>query len=241
MANKRMFNLNLIDTDLFLEMPISSQNLYFHLGMRADDEGFVGNPKKIIRTIGANEDDLRVLITKNFVIPFETGVIVIRHWKLNNYLRNDRKQDTIYQYEKSLLVENNNVYELGIPNDNQMSTNCPPRIDKNSIDKDNICPSKDEQDNPPLKETELADNFDKIWKLYPRKDGKNTAYRHYKSWLEGKMYAGRKVKLDNKQMWYATKKYADLVEREKIDKQYIKMGSTFFNEAIMGFVEEEKQ
>ena len=73
MANKRMFNLNLIDTDLFLEMPISSQNLYFHLGMRADDEGFVGNPKKIIRTIGANEDDLRVLITKNFVIPFETG------------------------------------------------------------------------------------------------------------------------------------------------------------------------
>ena len=104
----------------------------------------------------------------------------------------------------------------------------------------NICSSKDEQDNSPLKETELADNFDKIWKLYPRKDGKNTAYRHYKAWLEGKMYAGRKIKLDNKQMWYATKKYADLVEREKIDKQYIKMGSTFFNEAIMEFVEEEK-
>lgn len=105
----------------------------------------------------------------------------------------------------------------------------------------NICPSKDEQDNSSLKETELADNFDKIWNLYPRKDGKNTAYRHYKAWLEGKMYAGRKVKLDNKQMWYATKKYADLVEREKIDKQYIKMGSTFFNEAIMEFVEEERK
>ena len=127
-------------------------------------------------------------------------------------------------------VENTYAHTLKTTEQNNPST-------KNNI---YICPSEDEQDNPPLKETELADNFDKIWKLYPRKDGKNTAYRHYKAWLEGKMYAGRKVKLNNKQMWYATKKYADLVEKEKIDKQYIKMGSTFFNEAIMEFVEEEK-
>ena len=128
-------------------------------------------------------------------------------------------------------VENTHTHTLKTTEQNNPST------------KDNIYiyPSEDGQENPPLKETELADNFDKIWKLYPRKDGKNTAYRHYKAWLEGKMYAGRKVKLDNKQMWYATKKYADLVEREKIDKQYIKMGSTFFNEAIMEFVEEEKK
>lgn len=86
---------------------------------------------------------------------------------------------------------------------------------------------------------ELADNFDKIWKLYPRKDGKNTAFAHYKAWLKGKKYAGRTVKLTNKQMWFATKKYADLMEENKTEKQYIKMGSTFFNEAIMEYVEEE--
>ena len=86
---------------------------------------------------------------------------------------------------------------------------------------------------------ELADNFDKIWSLYPRKDGKNTAFNHYKSWLKGKKYAGRIVKLTNKQMWFATKKYADLMEEQKREKQYIKMGSTFFNETIMEYVEDE--
>jgi len=104
--------------------------------------------------------------------------------------------------------------------------------------KEYICPSNDEQDNP-LKE--LADNFDKIWSIYPRKDGKNTAFNHYKAWLKGKKYAGRTVKLSNKQMWLATKKYADLMEENKTDKQYIKMGSTFFNEAIMEFVEDESE
>ena len=94
MARKRMFDLEVVDTDLFLEMPQSTQNLYFHLGMRADDDGFVSNPKKIIRTIGANEDDLKILFSKQFVIPFESGIVVIRHWKLNNYLRKDRHTDT---------------------------------------------------------------------------------------------------------------------------------------------------
>lgn len=99
----------------------------------------------------------------------------------------------------------------------------------------NICPSEDAHN---LSLTELADNFDKIWKLYPRKDGKNTAFNHYKSWLNGKKYAGRTIKLTNRQMWFATKKYADLIVKEKVEKQYIKMGSTFFNEAIMEYVEE---
>lgn len=84
---------------------------------------------------------------------------------------------------------------------------------------------------------ELADNFDKIWKLYPRKDGKNTAFNHYKAWLKGKKYAGRIVKLDNRQMWYAVAIYAYKVEEKAIEKQFIKMGSTFFNEAIMEYVE----
>lgn len=127
MARKRMFDIEIVDTDLFLEMPQSTQNLYFHLGMRADDDGFVSNPKKIIRAIGANEDDLKILITKKFIIPFETGVIVIRHWKINNYLRNDRYTETIYKDEKRMLQEDENgVYnlnvEIGIPNVNQRYT-----------------------------------------------------------------------------------------------------------------------
>lgn len=101
----------------------------------------------------------------------------------------------------------------------------------------NICPSDDEQDSSSSKE--LANNFDKIWQLYPRKDGKNTAFNHYKAWLKGKQYAGRIIKLTDRQMWFATKEYADLVAKEKIEKRYIKMGSTFFNEAIMKYVEEE--
>lgn len=123
MARKRMFDIEIVDTDLFLEMPQSTQNLYFHLGMRADDDGFISNPKKIIKGIGANEDDLKILITKKFVIPFESGVIVIRHWKINNYLRKDRYTETLYKDEKRQLIEDENgVYSLGIPHDNQRYT-----------------------------------------------------------------------------------------------------------------------
>lgn len=103
-----------------------------------------------------------------------------------------------------------------------------------------ILPIDDEkQDEEEGSIKELADNFDKIWQIYPRKDGKNTAFNHYKAWLKGRNYAGRIVKLDNKQMWYATKRYADLVAKNKTEKQYIKMGSTFFNDAIMEYVEVE--
>ena len=88
MAQKRMFSLQIVDTDAFLDMPLSTQALYFHFGMRADDEGFVGNPRRLIRMLGVSEDDYKLLIAKSFVIPFESGVCVIKHWKMNNYLQN---------------------------------------------------------------------------------------------------------------------------------------------------------
>lgn len=143
MARKRMFDLEIVDTDLFLEMPQSTQNLYFHLGMRADDDGFVSNPKKIIRTIGANDDDLKILLTKQFIIPFESGIVVIRHWKLNNYLRKDRYVETIYKEEKKQLSEDENgVYNLnvtvGIPNGNQNATNGIHSIVENSKEENSI-------------------------------------------------------------------------------------------------------
>ena len=111
MAEKRMFAKTIIDSDAFLDMPVSSQALYFHLSMRADDEGFLNNPKKIQRLIGGSDDDLNILIAKNFIIPFESGVIVIKHWKIHNCIRKERLHPTVYQEERnSLSVKNNGAY-----------------------------------------------------------------------------------------------------------------------------------
>lgn len=99
---RRMFSPTVVSTDLFLEMPISTQALYFHLGMGADDDGFVG-PKRIMRMIGASEDDLKILTVKKFVIPFESGVIVIRHWKVNNLVRKDWYRPSTHTEEKKAL------------------------------------------------------------------------------------------------------------------------------------------
>ncbi len=114
MANKRMFSLNVVDADRFLEMPVSAQALYFHLGMHGDDDGFVSSPQKITRSVGCNADDLRLLAVKNFIIPFDSGVVVITDWKRNNTLRNDRYIATDYKLEKALLTEDKSgKYILG--------------------------------------------------------------------------------------------------------------------------------
>ena len=136
MAQRRMFNKTITNNDNFLEMPDSSQNLYFHLSMNADDDGFIDNWKSIMRMTGHKEDDLKVLIAKQYIIPFESGVIVIRHWRLNNYLRRDRYTSTSYIKElNQLTVDNNNIYNLdtkGIPSNN------PDKISIDKISKDNI-------------------------------------------------------------------------------------------------------
>jgi len=113
MANRRMFSLKIIDTDLFLDMPTSSRLLYFDLSMRADDDGFVSSPKKIIKMTGASEDDLKILIVKKFLIPFENGVCVIKHWKIHNYIQKDRYSPTLYFEEKKELKTNkDNSYQV---------------------------------------------------------------------------------------------------------------------------------
>jgi len=98
-----MFSLQIVDTDAFLEMPMSSQLLYFHFAMRADDEGFVGNPKKIIKMVGSNEDDFKVLIAKRFLLAFESGIVVIKHWLIHNSIRLDRFNPTSHQKEKAQI------------------------------------------------------------------------------------------------------------------------------------------
>ena len=120
-----MFAKTIIDSDLFLDMPSSTQCLYFHLSMRADDDGFINNPKKIQRMVGSGDDDLKLLIAKNFIIPFESGVVVIKHWKIHNYIQKDRYKETLYKDEKlQLSTGKNKEYILGIPNDNNMDTKC---------------------------------------------------------------------------------------------------------------------
>ena len=104
MAERRMFAKRIIDSDAFLDMPLSTQSLYFHLSMRADDEGFINNPKRIQRMIGASDDDCKLLIAKGFILVFETGVIVIKHWKIHNYIQKDRFNPTIRLEEKKEIV-----------------------------------------------------------------------------------------------------------------------------------------
>lgn len=127
MAERRMFSKTVVDSDAFLDMPLSTQALYFHLSMRADDDGFLNNTKRIQRLIGATDDDLKLLIMKRFVIPFEDGIVVIKHWRMNNYLRKDRYTQTIYQEELAMLsVKEDGSYTLaetsGIPDGNQCVT-----------------------------------------------------------------------------------------------------------------------
>ena len=136
MAERRMFSKMIIDSDAFLEMPLSTQALYFHLSMRADDDGFLNNPKKIQKITGATDDDLKLLMAKRFILLFESGVIVIKHWKMHNYIRMDRYKPTVYQEEKKLLeIKENGSYSdgmsIGIPDDNQRLTQV--RLGKVSI------------------------------------------------------------------------------------------------------------
>lgn len=133
MANRRMFSLDIVNTDPFLDMPVSAQNLYFHLGMRADDDGFIASPKRITNMVGCNADDLKLLIAKGFVIQFDSGVVVITHWKVNNYLRQDRYRPTLHQSEKALIEDNDSGYVLstfGIPMVDKMETQVKREIGK---------------------------------------------------------------------------------------------------------------
>lgn len=113
MSAKRMFSMQIIDSDAFLDMPLSAQALYFHLSMRADDDGFVNNPRKIQRYVNASDDDFRILIAKRFILTFDTGVIVIKHWLIHNYIQKDRYHPSVYTEEKSMLsVKENKAYTL---------------------------------------------------------------------------------------------------------------------------------
>ena len=160
MAEKRMFAKTIIDSDAFIDMPMSAQCLYFHLCMRADDQGFINNPRKIQRMIGSGNDDLKLLIVKKFIIPFDSGVIVIKHWWIHNYIRGDRVKGTVYSEEMAQLTRKaNGAYTLKQdqlsleehsqsndsqisvtcqPNDSQVTAECQHRLDKNRLEENRL-------------------------------------------------------------------------------------------------------
>ena len=146
MAERRMMAKSIIETDMFLDMPTSCQCLYFHLLLRADDDGFISNPKSIVRTLSASADDLKLLIAKQYLISFESGVVVIKDWKIHNYIRNDRYKASNVPERELLNIRKDKAYTLkeddgvpmidyGIPADNQMDTNGIPTV---SIGKDRL-------------------------------------------------------------------------------------------------------
>lgn len=216
MAERRMFAKTIIDSDAFIDMPLSTQALYFHLSMRADDDGFINNPRKIQRMIGCADDDLKLLIAKNFIIPFESGIVVIKHWKIHNYIRNDRYKPTVYTDEiNQLEVKENKAYTiastgcqpLGIPNGYQMDTQV--RLGKDRLE---------EKD----KEKEFLADFEEAWKAYPRKQGKDNAQRDY--------LKARKEGVSKEEILSGIERYKWQIAACKTEPQYVLHGSTWFHQ-----------
>ena len=222
MAERRMFAKTIIDSDAFLDMPLSTQALYFHLSMRADDDGFINNPKKIQRMIGASDDDARILVMKKFLIPFESGVVVIKHWKIHNYIRNDRYKETVYKEEKAMLIEKENKgYTLGIPNGYQMETQV--RLGKDSI-VENIDINSASSNAPSKKD--ISDFFESIWKLYPNKKGKGQVSDSKKKTL---------YEFGYEELSRAIERYKTDLAKEEWRKP--QNGSTFFNSGYVDYLD----
>ena len=185
-----MFAKTIIDSDAFLDMPHSTQLLYFHLSMRADDDGFINNPKKVQRMIGCGDDDLKVLIAKNFIIPFESGVVVIKHWRIHNYIQGDRYKATVYQEEKAMLqIKGNKAYTLTdtecIHNGYSLDTQV--RLGKDSIGKDSI----DNKSDKPTQKRFVPPTLEEVQAYCLERNNNVDAERfinHYTSngWLVGK-------------------------------------------------------
>lgn len=228
MAERRMFTKKITDSDPFTDMPLSAQALYFHLNMNADDDGFLNNPKKIQRSIGASEDDMKLLIAKRFILTFEKGIIVIKHWRMHNLLRKDRYTETQYIEEKdTLMLQKDGSYtekplELPMattwqPNGNQMATQYSigkDSLSQDSIEEDNIPPS------PPPSDVN-SEEFEWLWSKYPRKEGKKAAFASYqRAKKKGIHFDDVKAGLLN---------YLDYIKAKKIEHQFIKQGSTWFN------------
>lgn len=189
MANRRMFCLDIVNSDAFLDMPVSAQNLYFHLAMRADDDGFIGNPNAITRLVNSSNEDLQLLKTKRFLLAFPNGVVVIKHWRMHNTIQKDRYKPTAYTHEFSqLTVKENNAYTDKKGHSGGMETDCiqsvsevetQVRLGKNRLDYiPPIVPQGDEPMVKPKKES-FSESFNDFWKVYPKQLSKANALKEW--------------------------------------------------------------
>ena len=222
MAEKRMFAKSIVLTDAFLDMPMSARCLYFTLGMLADDDGFVGSPKSIMRQCGASQDDLGMLLAKRFVLGFESGVIVIKHWRINNYLQNDRYHPTTYQEELATLMldkkgayteAENQLPESCIQESDDVYTECIQHVyagknsqDKNSKDQFSIGKSRQE-----------APSLDDI-KKYAQETGSNVDPARFYQFYSGKDWMTGNEPIND---WKALFRTWSAGEKPKKPKQYV--------------------
>ncbi|CAK1249304.1 hypothetical protein [Fructobacillus fructosus] len=230
MAERRMFSKRVTDTDVFLDMPLSAQALYFHLNMNADDDGFVDKVKKITRSIGCRDDDLKLLIAKQFIFGFDSGVVVISNWYIHNYIRKDRYHETLYTREKQQLSvdENGNYFKnssLGQPVVNQRLPEV--RLGKD-IDNTPKPPEGDSKKSRKSKSGKITEkekeDFEALWKLYPRKRGKNIAEKAYlKAIRDG---------VTNKTIQDGIIAYCKQINAEGKSMDWVSYGSTFFNQRM---------
>lgn len=194
MAERRMFAKTIIDSDAFLDMPVTARLLYYDLGMRADDDGFVNSPKKIMRMVGASEDDLRILSLRKFIIPFDNGIVVIKHWKIHNYIRKDMYHETKYKEElEALSLDENNAYRLESVTDtlqtcNEVVTNpsTQVRLGKVRLGKDRLeieSEGKSKRFSPPTLEEVTAYCTEKGYKVDPERF---INFYGSKGWMVGK-------------------------------------------------------
>lgn len=209
-----MFSTRIIDSDAFLEMPLSTQALYFHLSMRADDDGFLNNAKRIMDMIKANQNDYDLLLAKSFIIQFPDGICVIKHWRINNYIRKDRYHETVYTEEKELLtVKKNGVYSLnsrdsdvGIPECNHAET-------ESRVEKNRVVESRQEPVTAFNAEQAWIDTF----ALYPKKSSAVMAKQVWMDKLLGVIESNRKdVAM---LIYHATKMYLDDYNKNNPDDE----------------------
>lgn len=182
MAERRMFAKTIVLSDAFLDMPMSARCLYFTLGMFADDDGFVNSPRGIMRQCGASDDDLKVLLAKKFLLAFDSGVIVIKHWRINNYLQKDRYTPTKYLEEKATLtLDENSAYKEAKAISEAMYTQdayTQVRLGKDRTGKDRI---EEDKDTLTLTGSSIcATDFERFWAAYPKKRNKETARKAFK-------------------------------------------------------------
>ncbi|MDI6496824.1 DNA replication protein [Leuconostoc lactis] len=224
MAQRRMFSKKVTDTDTFLDMPLSTQALYFHLNMHADDDGFIDNTKTIQRMIGSSDDDRKLLVAKQFLLPFENGLVVIKDWRVHNYIQGDRYHKTQYINEKSqLIVEENNMYTRRVQDVSNMDTQV--RLGKDRLGKDSkdILSGSDEPDSKSIQTSERDQMFETIWKLYPKKSGKANAKKDFDKAI--------KSGVDPELIKSKLEEYLKQIKAKQTPQQFIKQGSTWFHQS----------